>query len=175
MERFMEIVKKMNKDDSYEFKTKIDEIDLQIIIMYEVIKLTMDKKEVYGYKLIVSSNYIDYIPSYHEYKFITQSYEDIPELYKAIETLKDMKWCKISGAFTSDEIMNKNREFRNVMSDLFELNKCSVCLDHCEELLNCDHILCMKCRSHMLKKKNKKCPICRNPCLHRDGESGEEE
>ena len=172
MEKFTEIIKKFNIGDEYSFKTKIDEIDVQIKITYEE---SSSKGNSTFYRVIVSSYYINNMETYKDHELEYKVLNNAKNLYEYLEELKNKKWCKSNGFFRSLELVNKIKGFHEVMGELFEINKCSVCVDHCDELLNCGHILCMKCRSHMLKKQNKECPICRSSCLHQYGESDDEE
>jgi hypothetical protein len=94
--------------------------------------------------------------------------ETIEELYDLMEMIKNAKYCKIQSNFLLKQ--KKSYKIDNVLRGFFNVDKkCSVCMDDVGdgEKLICSHFCCRQCRHEMLRKKDKKCPLCRKKTVNK--------
>ena len=159
MEKLTELLHKMKLHTNYEFKTIIDEIDIILIISkYDVNDLT-----IYSFNAVSP-----YIVDENNERYILYSYtlsDNIHNIFKHIEEFKTYKWLKSERRFVKEEEFQFHSQINECMNQIVELCTCSVCLEVCNERLKCDHHLCLKCRSNMVKNKKYKCPLCRDKNL----------
>jgi hypothetical protein len=151
-----------------EISISVDGINVDMVICYAFDKIREEIKPKFTIKLKDSNIYEENCCNY-ETLFIKNDEDatcgisfSAEELYNKIEQLKNAKYNKIKGCFYIKEKSSKNID--NILREMFNCsNKCSVCFDfvgECEKLI-CNHYCCRQCRHTMLKKKDRKCPICR--------------
>lgn len=171
MEKFVAVMSKMKDGSCYRFKTILDEIDIEICIR----KMDPESEDCDSLKYFLwgESPYI--YTRCGNGKTLYGSYlRSEEELFKKVEELKMMKWNRVERCFKKEDTFKDEAEFLNMIGDHFEIPKCSVCLEACNEGLTCGHLLCMKCRNQMIKKRCSKCPICRKKNLKDAIDSDEE-
>lgn len=90
---------------------------------------------------------------------------NVLSLKKFIDDLKNMKFNNIIGRFELDI------KYPIKTSDIFKcdniettINECSVCYENTQNNTICNHPLCLRCETHLIKNNKHKCPICRK-CL----------
>jgi hypothetical protein len=143
-------------------KLTVDGIELDMDIEYVLDKFCGEYKTKFSINLrdrhIMSIQNCDEEPLHLREQGFSFSVE---ELYENIEKLKSAKYDKMKGQFRVNE--NKNAEMNELLRSMFDNDKCCVCLDFVgeREKLICGHHCCRQCRHQMLKKKDKKCPLCR--------------
>jgi hypothetical protein len=158
-------------------KTKIDNISVRIRIFYQ---LGFDSEREFSISIEDElifwdiGNNCGFLIGEDENVFINT--KTVEELYEKIVELKNYKYCNITGNFVKELSSNKMMEALDVILDN-EKKECSVCLSTVgdSQKLKCCHFLCHHCRHEMLRKKNKKCPLCRDENLDEDGDNSDEE
>jgi hypothetical protein len=143
-------------------KLTVDGIELDMDIVYILDKFCGEYKPKFSINIrdrhIMSIQNCDEEPLHLHgdgYSF------SVEELYERIQKLKSAKYDKMTGQFRVNE--TKNTKVNELLRSMFDTDKCCVCLDNvgdCETLM-CGHYCCRQCRHQMIKKKNKKCPLCR--------------
>lgn len=159
MEKLVDYLTKMKIDTNYEFKTTIDDLDIILIIS----KYKVNDTFFYSFNAVSP-----YILDENNDRYILYSYvisDDLHKIFKMIEEFKTYKWLKTEKRFVNPEEYQFHSQFNECIHQLVPLHHCPVCMELCNERLKCDHILCLKCRSHMIKHKKYKCPLCRDKNL----------
>jgi hypothetical protein len=160
------------------FNIVIDEIKINVMMYIENKKFIVTFFDEYlmdaGYN---SYNYRFYFNDSKFNKNAKRAYElfvfEKEEMWDMCDffiTIKDFKYNKIESRFERFDIEKEKikNEFNETITELFNsFEKCSVCLDIIgdDEKVGCGHGVCKKCCQEMLKRKNKRCPICRKKSL----------
>jgi hypothetical protein len=87
--------------------------------------------------------------------------ETIEEVFDMFYKLKRSTYCKITSKLVFDKsLISFDVAVRGMLEDI---ETCSVCMDNVGrgEKLVCGHYCCRQCRHQMLRKKDRKCPLCR--------------
>lgn len=155
---------KLSKGNNFCLSVILDEIDVDIII----------SKSRDRYRITLESDVIIVEETCDDLEFQSY-YPQLSEIKEILKNIKTYKWNKITGVFDNPESIDNDRDIYKIIDEEigFDVDKCPVCLERCKEKLKCGHTLCMKCRVKCIKKKNKRCPICRD--LNLDITSNEED
>ncbi len=153
MDKVKEILKNIKNDTKYEFKTKVDEIDV-------IITITKNINDNYILNILspflIDDNYDKNL--LYSKVFLT---DNIDYILNEFENIKNLKWCKSEMRFVTINDYENLKTLNEFINNILPLNTCSVCLDVCNECLKCNHYICLYCRSNLIKKRKLKCPLCR--------------
>ncbi len=176
--------KLINIDTKYHnvenIKTKIDDIDVIISIEYN----ENTKDDIKYFKLQIKDNCISTIcysvynhNFYNEYEkqykytshydFNINNEDEMNNFWNLVKRLKKYKYNKIKSVFEPEDKIELHKKYNDSVEYLFDIDCCSVCNDSVGEYerIKCNHFLCKKCAHQMIKRKNRKCPICREKCV----------
>ena len=170
-ERFCEF---MNGRNDTKKDIRIDNIDVRLKISFYPDFIYVHLLDRHLYESYTTDVYF----STNTKKFDINE-EDINEtylqIYDYLEQLKNYKYCNINSEFRNLPI-----QYDGILDEIFGVeNKCCVCLENVgiEEHLICFHKICRHCRHKMIRKNNKKCPICRkkNLCIKSQEDDDDED
>jgi hypothetical protein len=161
-------------------ETKIDDVSVEIDISYSLEHMSNEKE----FSIHITDNFIYWSHCGSNYSFLIGEGENadsfvkcetVEELYEKIVEIKKYKYCNKTGNFLKDLTSDKMMEALDIILDN-EKKECSVCLKTVgnTQKLKCGHFCCRQCRHEMLRRKNKKCPLCRDENLNEQVSDNEE-
>lgn len=163
----------MNKDDSLQKLNKyLLSIDFGYVttLNYEINNHIISFTKFKNYLSIkVSSQYLSYVMDDDIYStnfgFFNLSYKKEDNLSKMLyEKIQSFEFNKyFCSYFYSENELELLKIETELFPDFFKNErKCSVCFEFTKNKTSCGHSLCHICWEEIIKRKNYKCPECRN-------------
>jgi hypothetical protein len=144
----------------YHMKGRKDDVDLFKIMIEDEYMVYDHCYTSYSYTFYIGDKDEEYMPYKH---YEVNNDDEMDKFWNLLKKIKTYKYNKVLSRFEPNEIIESTTKYNESINYLFEQNICVVCNDMVgeEEITLCNHNLCKKCLNNMLKKKNRKCPICR--------------